>query len=333
MVFGRSTKNKHPYDAALRGLLRSSTSGDRAMSVNLMCDHRVSRARETAFDRFGKRPRTIRELNRALVEYFERKVRVRTLPDFVYESLNGNNIVVGTSTGRHLVHKDVPLGRVIDINGLAVVFRWARSAGKGAFRDFPWSRDDTEISKWIDRQLRGAGPSRVEQFVVKVMDALNEYACIAAFQPTWATTWAALEPHVPVGPDRWISVLGVYKPAYPRWLLLLKYRVREAGTLVRPTQLDAGWASYHFPSPPRALLPVGGHPMDLRLTPPAGSVLPEFIHKQTRHSVTHWIDAGRNIGQTSSACGKKLTSERIAHHGLLTAVYGPTVVTWMPTCV
>lgn len=140
-------------------------------------------------------------------------------------------------------------------------------------------------------------------------------------------------PHIADGPERWVSALGVYKPVHPRWFLLLKYTVREAGTVARPTQLDAGWGAYHFPSPPRAPLPLGGHPMDLRLSPPATSVLPEFVHKQIRHTLRHWSDGGRHIGRTSAPSGGTLVAVRLTHHELLTRVYGPSVVVGMPTCI
>ena len=146
---------------------------------------------------------------------------------------------------------------------------------------------------------------------------MNSYSRQEPYQPTWATTWAAFEPHEEDGPERWLQVLGMAKPP-PRWLILLRYTVAEAGTLVRPTILDAKWNAYHFPSPPSPQVSpaVGGHPMDLRISPKATSVLPEFIHKQIQHSLAHWMDLGGKIGRTQSPNPTALADQRRAHFEL-----------------
>lgn len=151
---------------------------------------------------FWQGSRTAKALNRAVVDYFDNRVRVRVLPDFVYESLNGENIVAGTSIGRHLIHKDLVLARVLDINGLAIVFKWARLTGKMAFRDFPLVRDDIEVNRWLDNRLYGVGPRKTEQVVSDLLDCRkrvlghrsvpanmgDHLGCFGAAHRRWART-------------------------------------------------------------------------------------------------------------------------------------------------
>jgi hypothetical protein len=112
-------------------------------------------------------------------------------------------------------------------------------------------------------------------------------------------------------------------------VILLSYTVAEAGTLARPTILDADWYAYHFPSPPQAPLAIGGHPTDLRIAPRANYPLPEYIHKQIPHTLAHWTDVGGKIGRTSSPDPTSLADQRRAHLELLAKIYGPDVLGWM----
>jgi len=123
-------------------------------------------------------------------------------------------------------------------------------------------------------------------------------------------------------------VSGVATPP-PRWLILLRYTVAEAGTLARPTILDADWYAYHFPSPPQTSLAVGGHPMDLRVTPRATHLLPEYIHKKIPHKLEHWTDLGGKIARTNSPDSTGLVDQRMAHFELLVNTYGQDVLKWM----
>jgi hypothetical protein len=173
----------------------------------------------------------------------------------------------------------------------------------------------------------------VERFVECVLRAMNEHRIEHPFQPTWATAWSAFLPHEMAGPDRWAQALGLCKVDYPRWFVLLRYRVREAGTLVRPTQLDAGWGVYHFPSPPQARLETGGKCMDLNIAGAGNPLLPEFIHKQIEHTMEHWLGTGQRIGRTTRPINGNLAALRRAHYSKLCATYGPGVSAWMPECI
>jgi hypothetical protein len=329
-VFGRYLPDPHPYDGALMGMW-SATVEERAVAINLMYDHRVSEDRERAFDGFVKKPCTASSLRRALKDYFEEKVRWRKLPHYVYNGVNADNLLNGQPGVRPLIKPDSRLIRVLDLNGLRDVFQWAQIEPKyrgrwgTAFDRFPRGvANDREVMDFLDEKM---GRS-VGDFVKIVLDVLDKHRLEKKpFQPTWATMWVAFKDHLSEGPDRWHQILGMDKPG-PRWLVLLRYTVHEAGTVARPTQLDSGWYQFHFPSPPAASLSMGGHPMDLGAS--ATTLLPEYIHKQIRHPPEHWTAlAPNNFGRTTAPPLPTLSEERKIHHELLVHHYGPSVYSWM----
>jgi hypothetical protein len=333
-VFGRSLPDPHPYDAALASLL-AATTDERAIALNLMHDHRVSPAREREFDAFVKPPCTDVQLRLALDEYFHAKVRHRKLPHYVYHAVNANNLLNGQVAVRPMIRGDVQLVRVLDLNGLNRVFQWAYGVRRAnprwgrTFDRFPRNiSDGRAVLGWLDEKMQ---PRTVESFVATVLDVLRTHrAEKKAYQPTWATTWAAFKEHVAAGPDRWCQVLGIDKPR-ACWVILLRYTVREAGTIARPTQLDCGWHQFHFPSPPGASLSTGGHPMDISTVPPANRLRPEFIHKQPNHLLEHWLSlAPNNYGRTTAPTAPSLSAQRQTHHQLLAQIYGSGVYQWLP---
>jgi len=340
-VFGRNLPDPHPYDVAISSML-SKTVGERAMAINLMSDYRVSAERERAFDSYVRRPCTDFLLRSALKDYFETQVRPRKRPDYVYNYLNGNNILNGYAYARPIIKPDVQLVRVLDLNGLKHVFQWAQTEGRrsyparwgSTFDTFPRDvANDRAVMDFLDRRM---GRRTVGDFVRTVLDVLSVHSTLEKkpFQPTWATTWTAFREHITGGANRWLEVIGISK-RIPCWLILLKYTVREAGTVVRPTQLDGGWYQFHFPSPPRALLSRGGHPMDLRTSPRAVKLLPEYIHKQIHHPIEHWtnITPDSNYGRSSALVSTSLSKQRQAHYGLLASTYGSSILRWMKRAI
>ena len=332
-LFGRSDAN--PYRDILDAWwgLRDDDLAFAAMARNFAFDHRVSEGRAEKFDRHGNRPRTSDALRAAIDQYFERCVRTRGIPDFLLRRFNRDNIVIGAGEKLPAFSKDLKLVRVFDLTGLQPLFLWANQPRnrKKRWRALLTSLLDKRSGDWDSRvsdQLTGQTPGQIQEFIEIVLDVLNTSRRDVPHQPTWATTWSDLEPHVRHGPDRWLQVLGMAKPP-SRWLVLLSYTVREAGTLVRPTQLDAGWQEYHFPSPPDAPLEVGGHPMDIRVLPRTRPLLQEFIHKQIDHPLHHWTDTGGELGRTTVLNTKGLDRQRIAHYELLKRVYGLSVARWM----
>lgn len=328
-VFGRDFPDPHPYDNALKTWLASGDTFLQSMARNVMHDRRVSKEREDVFDHFVDKPCAARALNRAIVDYFIEKVRRRKRPHYVYKAINQRNLLTGRGL-MPLIHKDVRLVRILDLNGLSLVYQWAndpirrKRLWEATLQSLPTSLTDSTVAKWLNDEIEGKSSSEIERTVSTILDIMNSYSQEEAYQPTWATTWAAFEPHEKDGPERWLQVLGMTKPP-PRWVILLSYTVAEAGTLAGPTTLDAGWNAYHFPAP----MAAGGHPMDLRISPRSTFVLPEFLHKQIRHPLAHWLDLGGKIGRTVAANATVLADQRRAHFDLLVRVYGSGVRSWM----
>jgi hypothetical protein len=239
---------------------------------------------------------------------------------------------------------DVGLARVLDLNGLISVFLVARHRKLRPFSDFPRGTGrsllrsrppEAAVLAWLDAKLLGASDLQQRDFVAAALEAIeiSRKRRQGAFQPTWATYWSHFEPLAAQGPERWAAVLGLpNRRRCARWLIALKYTIRESGGLVRPTTLDAGFNEYHFPSPPGAALKDGGHPVDLRLAPPAATLIPEFVHQQIPHPLRHWEDAGFLLGRTEKPGLDGLVQSRGNHFALLQAIYGPSVATWMSRC-
>ena len=131
-------------------------------------------------------------------------------------------------------------------------------------------------------------------------------------------------------PESWLEAVGIPRATYPRWILVLRYTAGEARPLVRPTQLEAGWFGFHFPSPLASSADAGGHAMslgerdgNLRL-----QILPEFIHARVRYHLKHWKAAGQMCDVTTRAVGlvDHLATYRAAHYEDLVADYGEEAI-------
>lgn len=332
-VFGRDTPSPHPYDAAITGWLYDADIEFHAMARNIMCDHRVSETREQDFDNVTGHPRTPNGLQHAIVDYHHEYVQTMRIPRFADWDVNSSNILDYPLPGMHLIDRDRLFVRVLDLSGMYGVYRDGQLSGSPAFSTLPKAISDAALLDWLDFQLESRPTEHVRWFIGHVLDAMDHLRLTTAFQPTWAANWSEFAQYADKGPDRWAQAMGLKKPSVPRWLILLRYRAREAGTISRPTQLDAGWYAHHFPSPPQAPLATGGHPMDLRTSPGATALLSEYIHEETTHTLAHWDAAGSLVGRTSGAAGGRLEDQRLMHHRLLNLIYGYNVTRWMPDCV
>ena len=351
-VFGRISPVRHFYEEALVNWQGSRDEAKIAIACNIRHDHRVSLEREQAFDDFCHQPRTAEELQQAFSYYFREKIRTKgkphfIYPHFVYFEINGNNLIHGhpklstlSASSKPAINKEQKLVRILDINNLRNAFRWLRDVShrrpkwEDSFKAYYSSsrtlasRDEQQwIDTWLDMMLDPHDTSCRENFIEAVLEMLNCIRHEKAFQPTWATTWEAFESHAMTtasdpNPDRWVQILGLGKNLPGHWYIVLTYKVAEAGTLARPTQLDSDWYEYHFPSPEETPLEWGGHLMDLRITPAATALLPEYIHKQIEHPIKHWNDTGRLLGRTSDWRCPGLLEIRRAHQRLLAYTYG-----------
>jgi hypothetical protein len=332
VVFGRSPATPHPYDAALNEWLELGPEDRRIMACNIKHDHRVSKESEEEFDRWTGGPRSAIALQLAISDYYEDRVRTSENPDYLDEVNNGHNFLSGSALGRHIISKSFPLARIVDLNGLYPVYRWAKDEGIGEFLDLP--SNPMETCDWLDDRLDGTTETSIERFVTASLGAMAASRRDMRHQPTWATGWDAFVPRLAGGPRRWAEALGLPKPEPATWLILLSYTAGEAGAVLRPTQLQAGWRAHHFPSPPIAPLYLGGHPMDLIMPGPAEDLLPEYIHQPIDHPIDHWIAAGRRCAPVEAATADELVRQRENHHALLCSGYrdADSVCAWMPVC-
>ena len=327
-VFGRTPPTRHRYMDALEVWLNEASVGPRAIARNVMFDHRVAQVREARFDDVSGHPRDAIALQEALVSYHANFVRTQRHPDFVLDEVNGSNVLAGGTNPRWLQRRDARLVRLISLNGLATkVLVWAGERGMEPFASRP---TDSISGSWLDEHL--SNTTSAAEFVFACLEALNAYAVENPFHPTWATLWDPLVDLLVDGADRACEALGIDCPVAGTWWIALQYDVESAGTLVRPTQLDAGWqAMQHFPSPPCAPLARGGHPVDLACASEDIAPLPEFIHRQILHPPLHWDGAGRWLSRTTRQTPSNVLEQRRAHHQRLALHYGSPVDAWMPS--
>ena len=340
-VFGKPSHGSHPYDPTLRNWLSSDDEQLQAMARNIMHDLRVSDERadilkakvNARIKREGKE-----SLRRGLDDYYYERVRQQKNPDFVNRDINEENILSDK------LNPDVQFARILNLNKLFKVFQ------KGVFSrfnwretlaefDFPWRdyEEENEYPEWLKSVFSDPSKTISDRLVTALLDILNFQHKSTPFEPSWTTRWESLKPYldskkgVPPNADRWVEALGVGPKEDSHWFIVLVYRRREIGAVVRPTQLDAGYYAWHFPSPPNTSVSGGGHPNDLRTSPPADSLRPEYIHKQINHSLQHWIDSGRSVGVTNNTNVSPLFDIRQFHHILLKKKYGTdTIRQWMP---
>ena len=322
-LFNRAGALADTYSTGLEVLIRRD-QWHRAVGVNVRLDHRVTPEREREFAAFVADPHGADEILNGIETYFDERIRTTKTPDFVVPSLNESNLVSG-KFGHAVLHKDLELVRILDLTGLDRVYQWAKHA-LGMFRDLPGRLTDDTLADWLENHLA----NRHRSFIEDVLRALSERSKLFAFQPCWVTTWDAFEPILTEAPEKWLTSLGVYRPAAGRLLILLRYPVRDAGTVARPSQLDAGWYAHHFPSPPSVHLGLGGHPMDLSCS--SGILFPEFIHEEIDYTIEYWDRTGQSVGKTSSPSPRNLGDQRSHHHTMLHVVYGDAVLSWMDVC-
>lgn len=325
----------HIYDDVLGLLSASSEPSDQALATNVRYDHRVTLDRERQFGITTGRPGTGPAFLKALRDYLWDRVRTQANPDFLDPRLNAGNILTDGRPGLGAIHPDHEVVRVLDLNGLQTVYGASKSAvdsrGRPIFDDFPMSPDATSVLEWLDEKL-GRGPAETELFIAATLRALGEYALRHPYHPSWCTSWSDFAPHATEMPDRWGEIVGVPNTrGVARWLIILRYSVREAGTLCRPTQLDAGDYQWHFPSPPSRPATGGGSAMDLALTAPP-VLRCEYIHMQIPHSIDHWFAAGRLLGRGGARGPAQLREMRMKHRQVL-QTSSPGDADWMPAAM
>ena len=325
-IFGRDRPH-HAFDKAIAEWRASRHDIYKSMACNIVHDHRVSPEREEDLRKLAGDDCTGIEFGNAIRDYFETKIKFRPLPAYVYWKSNKQNLLGLTPWGWKGPKRDTKLLRILDISGLFFPFAWAKKQGRSRFATLNDREEDAP--DWVDKQLKGLSADAFEAFLEEVLVVIRQCSEEQSFQPVWATTLNGFQDYALSTPDRWLEPLGMTRASYPRWLVLLAYDVKEAGTLARPCQLEAGFNPVHYPSPECADVSRGGHPVDLRPNP-LGNLLGEYVHKEIPHTLKHFENAGKRYGPTSGTTPDELRNQRERHYERLVGEYGSSPVrAWM----
>ena len=321
----------HPslLDAHLSGWEASQDYPRRAMAWNLRYDFRVFPHRAEQFSKGLAAPLTepldaaLDKLELTLVKYQKQTVREAARPSFLEH--NEENIVSA-------FQPRLLLGTVLDLSGLTHTMSEARRNKHPAFKRF---RLEDQLShaegawtapawnSFLQQHFLGKNDAGREEFLGDLFYAISKFPQ----HPVWVTSWDQLKPNLTV--PRCLQLVGLPRRDHPRILIALRYPARDVGTLLRPSQLDAGFNPHHHPSPPSRPIKDGGAVMDLALPPGANGLVPEFIHSQIQFTVQHWRAANCWTGQTSAPVLCDLAEARRRHQGLLRTAHGVHNPPWM----
>ena len=310
----------------------------RAMSRNLLAEHRVSQDRFNSFCKIVGVLKSIADIEGALVEYqkYVRPSRAgKDAPAYRLPENEGNAVVLPPGT---------EIATFLDLTRLGRIFAEAKSEFKLAeFADYEATdpRAYAQINKFLGDNF--SKPSRRIPLLEAILRARTRYRLTTEkrIHPTWVSEWQSLEPYLkgssPIG---WFQAVGV-PIEEPRWVAAFRYRVstpERTIPLFRPTQLDVGWYAHHFPSPPVAALDQGGHAMYLIPgASPLAAVTPrplvrEYLHEEIDFTMDDWEFAGNLLGLAVPGPGD-LDIQRKGHWDRLQAVYSSKpIIDWMPEC-
>ena len=328
------------YERATRAWIREGVAEERALACNWRHDHRISISRARDFHRFvttkvvkasDSPPLSPRALHMALLEYYEQRIRSQNWPAFLDDS-NESNFVFGHPSVKDPIPAEMALGRVINLNGLArSVLRFRdripelEHLSAGGRPGEEAGGESSEVwSEYLNRTLRAPGNQR-NRAIHAIFDALNASRKRYPHQPSWAARWSVMEQYLPGMPEDWCACVGL--PVLARdWIIVLRYTVGETGSLLRPTQIDAGTRGFHFPSPPGLVPAEGGLAMNLGNSCPA--LVPEFVHQQIELEVEHWEATGSLCEQVLQPHLVDLRKLRELHFMRLIEIPRAQVKTW-----
>jgi len=341
-VFSRPQPG-HDFDDAICAFLEAADLGACAMGRNIEVDHRVSEEREDLLiDIFRDEPpgsAATKRLEDAVNNYKYDHVLSIPTPDFNEPSLNNCNL-------NDSFFGETQLARILDLSGLQNVCIWGVNKKVSPFMSLfgvggdPKAMITDNFAAWLDSHLDGTPDAHKHVFMESMFSLMNDHRLASPYQPVWATLWDDFGLWCSTAdPVEWLEFLGVGQADVGHWLVVLKYPAERIGKyLVRPCQLDAGWYSYHFPSPPES---AEGRAMHLGT--PGTSILPspEYIHLQIPLELEDWLTTDEDsadlglLGKTDRATtgepgGHSLEEQRRHHHQTLVSVFGSGVGVWMP---
>ena len=309
------------------------------MAENLIAEHRVSQTRFESFQQLlvpagapgvPAAALSLKVVEDAVVEYQKRvRVKIASKLEPAYELPENKNNQIRLDPGKDLctILNLTLFGRVYE--------RAGKELGIAPFRHFEITGpSDEDTNALLQDGLSTSDPLRRGEFMDAALRAIAWYRQNEqeVLYPTWAAEWDSIEPYLGAkAPSRWLQSVGVGKDN-AIWVAVLRYRLPSAVGMYRPTQLDAGWYAYHFPSPPQAELEKGGFTMDLRDAPPdpRQGLVSEYLHRQIDFEIGDWTRAGSLVGFVSPDVGlrMRLSGLRSRHLDHLDEVYPGVRAAW-----
>lgn len=331
--FSRTGSKAPRYSRLVTNWLRQEENRDRsAVGENLCLDHRISPERdEDFFLRMGL-PCGGDALEAAIYHYHETQVRRQPNSSFLNDRINGQNIVGGAAPDLNAFSSSFELAHVTSLNTVFRALLSARRSNPDVFADISSDLDcdlgEFELTDWLDHHLERRSSDYIERFVERVLYAMNGYRHIQPKNPVWVAPWSRFEAVKNDRPERWTELVGVPRFSAPQWLIVLHYTAADVGTLVRPTQFDAGWFAYHFPSPPSLRVVDGGVVLDLNINPHLPDWTPEYIHEQIDFELRFW-SRDRLLRRTASRIDPGVVECRRHHWVFLGRQWGQeSMRTW-----
>ncbi len=308
VAFGR------PAPPAFRGLaahideilrIKPGDTQLRALAWNLQNDHRISKARAKTFvalweREFKTNPKP--SLSNALKQMLETQIRVDPAATFLHGSNSNNFVRNSIRKSRKSGPAAGPFATVLSVGAVA---RFASDAGvlrsdEAALFSMP------RLNPQPDFYPNGIVKAGRENFVrlLAVRDRCiekrgNPPRSAAPKNPCWAAVWDDFAQSIgTAAPASWKHSVGLPVRESGECLILFRYQVPPTIQLVRPTQLDAGNFSLHYPSPKKWPPQRGGCCVQAG---PCGSgsesvFVREFIHEEFSLGLDQWKSAGEIVG-------------------------------------
>lgn len=299
MKFNRSAPGSDLLCLLLDRASMSSEQTHKSIAANLKFDHRISATRGERFENLylPENLAEFGELQNSIDEYQKKEIRNRS-PEFTIPELNRENILPTDRFSRHVntqqINSGILLTRVLILNNMTDVYQWGCRRNIEAFKQLASASRKEVLQRKLAQLLDDSQPGFIETFCQAYngrRDDKNE----TKFYPAWVTLWQTVAPYYESfrqSPRELLDFLGMQTPlgASPFFILVLRYPVRDAGRLVRPTQLDAGWNGNHFPSPPSKPLIRGGCALPRLEKFHTGPFVPEFLHAWIRLKPSYVVD-------------------------------------------
>jgi len=319
-------------------LLETSRDDDNARGVswNLKHEHRISDERGNHWAELMAGPLN-RSLEAALRAYGDLAAET-PFETYLHRWLNRANIP-------HPADADVPepgdmLAHVLDLTSRRSMDIWRLGKDKDVsdlLRDRCDVRSADTLAPFLARHLSDKSTGAQLPIMRAFFSAYRLYVEERRpHGPVWAALWEKWFERINrLRAESWGCAMGLCKPQPPHWLVILKYPVDLAGTLVRPTQLEAGYFGRHFPTPPCAGTGNGGrivHGRNGQSNTNPTKALREFVHLPMRWTEHEWIASRLPVIETAVVVGgvNQLRLDREGHWTDLCYEYGPNQVSsWM----